>query len=228
LLVSQKAELEQLETRAVTMAQADYELRLAEQNAKHKDDINVLRSEICDAKDEVARLLDNVSTILNTSITPVTLSDHIRDLLSEKQRLAEKYSELFDANEEILKQLEMKTDLDSKFDELTKKAAQNETKVTELAHLAANLEETVRQKEELIKKKDETLEEITAEKQKSVRLVEELEEQITNTFDQHHNRLSVIQQERHHALEDANVKISNMERDIETYRVRIEQLEVSS
>ena len=228
LIVSHKAELEQLETHAVTVAQADYESRLAEQNAKHEDDINVLRSEICDAKDEVARLLENVSTILNTSITPVTLSDHIRDLLSEKQRLAEKYSELFDANEEILKQLEMKTDLDSKFDELNKKAAQNETKVTELAHLVANLEETVRQKEELIKKKDETLEEITAEKQKSVRLVEELEEQITNTFDQHHNRLSVIQQERHHALEEANVKISNMDRDIETYRVRIEQLEVSS
>jgi chromosome segregation ATPase len=228
LLASHQAELEQLETRAVAAAETGYELRLAEQNATHEDDVSALRSEICDAKDEVARLLDNVSTILNTPITPVTLSDHIRDLLSEKQRLAEKYSELFDANEEILKQLEMKADLDSKVNELTEKAVQHETKVTELAHLAANLEETVRQKEELIQKKDATLEEITVEKQKSVRLVEELEEQITNTFDQHHNRLSVIQQERHQALEEANVKIANLERDIETYRVRIEQLEVSS
>jgi kinesin family protein 4/21/27 len=226
LLASHQAELEQLETRAIAAAETGYELRLAEQNAKHEDDVSALRSEICDAKDEVARLLDNVSTILNTPITPVTLSDHIRDLLSEKQRLAEKYSELFDANEEILKQLEMKADLDSKVNELTEKAVQHETKVTELAHLAANLEETVRQKEELIQKKDATLEEITVEKQKSVRLVEELEEQITNTFDQHHNRLSVIQQERHQALEEANVKIANLERDIETYRVRIEQLEL--
>ena len=102
-----------------------------------------------------------------------------------------------------------------------------EAKVNELALLVATLEDTLRQKEEQVKKKEAIIAEVKAEKEKSVRLVEELEEQITNSFDQHHNRLSVIQQERDQALEDAKVKIAAYEKDIETYRVRIEQLEVS-
>lgn len=224
---SHRRELEELESKAAAAAQAEQESRLAEQNAKHEEAMLALRSEISNSKDEVSKLLDTVSNVLKTEVTPVTLADQLEDIVSEKQNLASKYAELVDANEELLKQLELKGGLDGQVKELTDKAAQQEAKVNELAHLVANLEENLRQKEELIKKKDATIEEITAEKQKSVRLVEELEEQITTTFDQHNNRLSVIQQERAQQLEEANTKISNLEKEIETYRVRIEQLEVS-
>jgi kinesin family protein 4/21/27 len=127
-----------------------------------------------------------------------------------------------DTNEDLRKQLEAAGDIE----ELNKKNATQEAKVNELALLVATLEDTLRQKDEQVKKKEALVEEITVEKQKSVRLVEELEEQITSSFDQHHNRLSVIQQERDLALEDAKARIVILERDIETYRVRIEQLEL--
>jgi chromosome segregation ATPase len=224
---SHKRELAELEDKATAAVQAEQESRLAEQNAKHEEAIIALRSEISGSKDEVSMLLNTISKILNTEITPVTLPDQLEDIVSEKQSIAAKYAELIDTNEELIKQLELQGGLDGQVKELTEKSAQHEAKVTELAHLVANLEDSLLLKEELIKKKDATIEEIEAEKQKSVRLVEELEEQITNTFDQHHNRLSVIQQERNQALEDANAKIAILERDIETYQVRIEQLDVS-
>lgn len=131
-----------------------------------------------------------------------------------------------DTNEHLRKQLEANADAESRLDEITKKNNVQDAKVNELALLVATLEDTLRQKDEQVKKKEALVEEITIEKQKSVRLVEELEEQITNSFDQHHNRLSVIQQERDQALEDAKAKIVIYEGDIETYQVRIEQLEL--
>lgn len=225
---SHKNELAELETRATAAAQAEYESRLAEQNAKHEEAMNALRSEISGSKDELTKLLETVSKILEAPVTSSTLSDQIEDILSQKKHFSDKYSELMDANEDLLKQLENKGGQDGQVKELTEKTSQQEAKVNELAHLVANLEDSLRQKEEQIKKKDALIEEITAEKQKSVRLVEELEEQITNTFDQHNNRLSMIQQERNQALEEANKKIATYESEIETYRVRIEQLEVSS
>ncbi|KAL2011054.1 hypothetical protein VTN00DRAFT_3772 [Thermoascus crustaceus] len=223
---SHRNELAELKTRATAAAQAEYESRLAEQNAKHEEAMNALRSEISGSKDELTKLLETVSKILEAPVTSSTLSDQIEDILSQKKHFSDKYSELINANEDLLKQLENKGGQDGQVNELTEKTSQQEAKVNELAHLVANLEDTLRQKEEQIKKKDALIEEITAEKQKSVRLVEELEEQITNTFDQHNNRLSMIQQERNQALEEANKKIATYESEIETYRVRIEQLEL--
>lgn len=219
---SHKRELAELESRAAAAADAEHELRLSGQN----EAMDSLRSEISESRDELTKLLSSVSKILSTPVTVASLSDQLEDIVAQKQHFSDKYSELMGANEELTKKLDMKGSLDDKFKELSEKSSQHEAKVTELAQLIAELEEVVQQKEEEIKKKDSIIEEINTEKQKSARLVEELEEQITNTFDQHQNRLSVIQQERTQALEDANAKIAVYEKDIESYRTRIEQLEV--
>jgi chromosome segregation ATPase len=223
-----KRELAELASKAAAAdaAQAEYGSHLAEQGAKHDAAMTALRSEISSSKDEVNKLLNTISKILETQVTPVTLSDQLEDVVSEKQNLASKYAELVDTNEELMRRIDAKGGVDGQVKDLTEKAAQHEAKVTDLAVLVANLEDNIREKDELIEKKDIVIQDIAAEKQKSVRLVEELEEQITNSFDQHHNRLSVIQQERTQALDEANVKIGHLEREIETYQVRIEQLEV--
>ncbi|GAD93175.1 conserved hypothetical protein [Paecilomyces variotii No. 5] len=218
---SHTRELAELESRVAAAAQAEHESRLAEQN----EAMESLRSEISESKDELTKLLNSVSKVLSTPVTAASLSDHLEDIVAQKQHFSDKYSELIDANEELTKQLDMKGDLNDKIKELTAKSSQQESKVNELAQLIAELEEVIQQKEEEVKKKDEIIEEINAEKDKSARLVEELEEQITNSFDQHQNRLSVIQQERSKALDDANAKITVYEKDIESYRTRIEQLE---
>ncbi|KAF9253566.1 hypothetical protein DTO012A7_4268 [Penicillium roqueforti] len=223
---SHKHELAELEERTKAAAQAEYDARLAEKDAEHEQSMATLQNDIAESRNELVNLLKAVSTLLNSEVSAENLTDQIHDVLVQKQHFSDKYAELMDTNEHLRKQLEANADAESRLDEITKKNNVQDAKVNELALLVATLEDTLRQKDEQVKKKEALVEEITIEKQKSVRLVEELEEQITNSFDQHHNRLSVIQQERDQALEDAKAKIVIYEGDIETYQVRIEQLEL--
>lgn len=223
---SHKRELSELEERTKAAAQAEYESQLAAKNAEHDEAMKALRTEMAESRDELAKLLKMVSDLLKSDVTKDNLSEQIQEVLAQKQHFSDKYAELMDANEGLRMQVENNGGGDGRLEELTKKTAAQEAKVHELAILVATLEDTLQQREEQVKKKDALVEEITAEKNKSARLVEELEDQITNSFDQHNNRLSVIQQERDQALEDAKAKISVYEKDIETYKVRIEQLEV--
>lgn len=224
---SHKRELAELEERTRAAAQSEHESRLAEKDAAHTQSMASLQKDIAESRDELVKLLKTVSSLLSSEVTAETLADQLQDVLAQKQHFSEKYAELMGTNDELRKQLEANGGQDDRVDELTKKNATQEAKVNELALLVATLEDTLLQKDETVKKKEALIEEITVEKQKSVRLVEELEEQITSSFDQHHNRLSVIQHERDQALEDAKAKIAIYEKDIETYRLRIEHLEVS-
>lgn len=224
---SHKQEVTELEARATAAAQVDYESRFATMSAEHEETMKTLKSEILDSREELTKLLNMVSKLLNADVTAETMAEQIQEIMAQKQHFSDKYAEMLDTNEDLRKQLETKGSDDGRLEELMQSNSTKEAKVNELALLVATLEDTLRQKEEQVKKKEAIIAEVKAEKEKSVRLVEELEEQITNSFDQHHNRLSVIQQERDQALEDAKVKIAAYEKDIETYRVRIEQLEVS-
>ncbi|PKX97620.1 kinesin family protein [Aspergillus novofumigatus IBT 16806] len=223
---SHKNELAELEERAKAAAQAEYDSRIAEKSVEHGEAMKSLRSEIEASRNELLKLLKMVSELLNSDVTADNLADQIQDILTQKQHFSDKYAELMDANEDFRKQLVAKESNADKLEELTQREAAKDAKVNELAILVATLEDALQRKEEQVKKKDALIEEITAEKEKSLRLVEELEEQITNSFDQHHNRLSVIQHERDQALEDAKAKIATYEKEIETYRMRIEQLEL--
>ncbi|KAL4779185.1 hypothetical protein BJX76DRAFT_98355 [Aspergillus varians] len=224
---SHKQELEELEARTKAAAEAEHEFRLAEHNSQHEKAMKALRTEISESRDELAKLLSMVSNLIKSDVTADNLADQIQDILTQKQHFSDKYAELMGTNEDLRKQIEAKQNDDSLVDELNKAITDRDGKVNELALLVATLEDTLLQRDEQIKKKESIAAEALAEKQKSARLVEELEDQITNSFDQHNNRLSVIQQERDQALEDAKAKIVTYEKDIETYRVRIEQLEVS-
>lgn len=222
---SHSRQLAELEERTRATAQSEHESRLAEKDAKYDQSMAALQKEIGESRDELVKLLRAVSGLLNSDVRAETLTDQIQDVLAQKQHFSDKYAELMDTNGDLRKQLEASSN-DHIVADLEKKNATQNAKVNELALLVATLEETLVQKDDLVKKKEALVEEITIEKEKSVRLVEELEEQITNSFDQHNNRLSVIQQERDHALEDAKAKIAIYEKDIENYRLRIEQLEV--
>lgn len=221
-----KKELAELEERTKAAAQAEHESRLADKDTQYDQSMAALQNDIAESRDELVKLLKSVSTLLNSDVTAETLADQIQDVMAQKQHFSDKYAELMDTNEGLRKQIDANGDQNTDMEELTKKSTVQEAKVNELALLVATLEDALRQKDEQVKKKEALVDEITAEKEKSVRLVEELEEQITSSFDQHHNRLSVIQQERDQSLEDAKARIVVLENEIETYTVRIEQLEV--
>ncbi|SLM40235.1 kinesin family protein [Lasallia pustulata] len=72
------------------------------------------------------------------------------------------------------------------------------------------------------------LEKVNAKERKAARLVDELEEQIATTYEQHKatsSRLSIIHTERNHALEEANAAKFKLEEELEAYRLRLEQNE---
>lgn len=218
---SHKKELAELQERTRAAVLAENDTRISEKDAEHDKAMATLQKDIAESRDELVKLLASVSTLLNSEVTAENMTDQIQDVLAQKQHFSEKYAELMDTNEDLRKQIDSVN-----VEELTKKSSAQDAKVNELALLVATLEDTLRQKDEQVKKKEALVDEITAEKEKSVRLVEELEEQITSSFDQHHNRLSVIQQERDQALEDAKARVVVLEKEIETYQVRIEQLEL--
>ncbi|KAF3490827.1 kinesin family protein [Arthroderma uncinatum] len=224
LQVAHKRELMELETKTKAAVEAQYESQLAEKASAHESALEELRAELTKSKDESSQILKTITSLLKTQtpVTTFTLTDQLQDVLSQKDQFADKYSSLMDTNEDLTRQLDEKhgthSTLEKQVVDLKNKANQHEMKVNELALLVATHEEAIAAKEAMI-------EEIKAEKEKSVRLVEELEEQITSSFDQHHNRLSVIQAEKSLALEEAKAKIALHDKEIETYRTRIEQLE---
>ncbi|KAK5703466.1 hypothetical protein LTS12_028330, partial [Elasticomyces elasticus] len=172
---SHKRELEELEARTKTAAQAEYESQLAAKSTEHDESITALRGEIVESRDELAKLLRMVSSLLKTDVTSTTLSEQLEDVIAQKQHFSDKYAELMDHNEDLRKQVETKSGADASADEVSRKAEAQEKQLNELALLIATTEETVRDRDEQIRKKNT--------------LVEELEEQITNSYDQHHNRL---------------------------------------
>ncbi|PLN78445.1 kinesin family protein [Aspergillus taichungensis] len=223
---SHRQELVELETRTQAAAQAKHEAQLSEKDAAHDEALQALRSEIAASRAELAKLLTMVGGLLNADVTADNLADHLQDIVAQKQRFSDQYAEMLGINDDLRQQLAARGEDADRLNALTQSNADKEAKVTELALLVATLEDTLRQKDDQVKKKETLLAAATTEKDKSARLVEELEDQITNSFDQHHNRLSLIQQEREQALVQANAKIGTYEKEIETYRMRIEQLEL--
>ncbi|KAI2010788.1 hypothetical protein LOZ52_005034 [Ophidiomyces ophidiicola] len=226
---SHAEELLQLESRVKAAAEAEYASRIAKENEEHTRALDDLKLEITASKNELTQLLATITSVLNVPVTPDSLQDQLQDIVSQKKSFSDKYSELSGTHEKLLQQLDEKqkshTQLEEQISTLNEKSEQQEVKVNELAHLVATHEDSLTAKDELIKKKEALVTELSVEKDKSLRLVEELEEQITNTFDQHHNRLSVIQAERTQALDEAHNKIALYEKEVDSYRSRIEHLE---
>jgi kinesin family protein 4/21/27 len=112
--------------------------------------------------------------------------------------------------------------------EADERAVQQQETIARLAHEVANHEESLREKDEIIRRRDGTIQSMSSEVQNKARLVEELEQQIESTFDQHHNRLSVIQAQGNQALIEAQIRIATLEKELEVQRSGAADLETAS
>ncbi|KAI5299972.1 hypothetical protein KEM55_000726 [Ascosphaera atra] len=218
-------ELEALEEK-MAAAEKEHGNRMNERTVAHGKELKALRSEIEESRNEVEQLVGKVSHLLETEIPDVpTLYEKIEKTVRDKEHLTKELSDLVDANESLMQQVALKEQLEKEVKELTSKATNHETKAQELALLVATHEEAMNDMEAALQKKDKILAQVQAEKEKSARLVQELEDQISSSFDDHNNRLSMIREERTKAIDDANLKIASLENDVEGYRSRIASLE---
>ena len=208
---------------AGAMAEIDEQLtELADKNqsvfSTHKADLN-------QAKGALADLLAASQIALGHPTTSDMLANHIQDVVEEKKHVAETNSRLVRTNAELERQLEGRQsliELEEEIKALNTKISNYQETIRNLANEVANHEESLREKTEIIRKRDANIESLSSEAKKKLTLIEELEQQLQSSFDQHHNRVSVITAQGNQALVEAQQRISQLEKDMEVRRSFVE------
>lgn len=184
---------------------ADLEKLTAELAAQHASATSI-QTDLSQAKTDMDTLLKNISTALEQETDVGKVHTHIESLVQERKSISTQMDQAI-------------LDLQTARTELTQATGTIET-------LKGNLKEFELINAETIKE----LEKVSEREQKSARLVEELEEQLNQNWDQHeaaNNRLSALQTERSRELQDAIVHGESMSKEVEDSRIRIALLEVS-
>lgn len=197
---------------------ADLDDQQAEMRRGHEQVVKSLNKQLEISHSDVQSLLSRAGSVLGHATSVEMLHSHIQDLMEEKLHAGEVQARLSNANAELEKRLQVHRATNSDVDDSSETTADYQARIRGLAEEVANHEETLREKEEIIRKCDAVIESITVEKQNNARIIEELEQQIETSFDHHHNRLSVIQQQGNQALVEAQAKIVSLERDLESHR----------
>jgi chromosome segregation ATPase len=199
LQASHSKELEDLKA-STSASEKDLTERYAAQQSSHKEAADNLQRELTKAQTEKTDLLRAASSALGYQTDASNLHSQIKGLVEEGKEVHTRHlkttNELKAVQEELQSALNNTVELESRISELK---AINEESIA-------------------------SLEKMTEKERKSSRLVDELEEQLNNTFDSHqatNNRLSTMQGEV------AQQRIE-LERELENQKLRNQVLEVST
>ncbi|KAF7512179.1 hypothetical protein GJ744_002341 [Endocarpon pusillum] len=198
------------------MAEMDDQREELVQN--HEQAVKLLNTQLEKSRTDLRSLLNRAGTVLGHATSVDMLHSHIQDLMEEKSHATEIQARLTRVNAELEKQLEEQREKNPKLHRSSESAADYQARIRSLAEEIAVHEETLREKDGIIRKRDALIESITVEKQNNARIIEELEQQIETSFDHHHNRLSVIQQQGNQALVEAQARIVALEKELEAQR----------
>jgi len=189
-----------------TNATAALQEELTKAQALHQDNTLALQAELTKAQTDMVDLLKGVSAALNEDTDATKLHSQIESLVKSRKTLTAQYEQA-------------SKDLDAARAEL----------VTAVANVTA-LESTVGELKSINEQTLKELEKVSEEEKKSSRLVQELEDQLNQNWDQHelaNNRLSALQSERQVQLEEALQTRAEIERELDESRAKIALLEVS-
>jgi len=179
--------------------------KISDQLAEQQNSSQALQAQLHQAKLEVEVLLRDVAAVLNEETDMTKLHAQIETLVADRKSLLAQFEE---ANNELSS---ARKELTSALDRVTL------------------LEGTVTELEALNKETIKELEKVSDKEQKSSRLVQELEDQLNQNWDQHeaaNNRLSALQTERSRELQEAVQRKDELEREVEESRGKIALLEV--
>ncbi|KAH8179144.1 kinesin motor domain-containing protein [Sarocladium implicatum] len=192
--------------------QKSYEQQVEVLMAEHTDATEKLEAQLTESKNELMRVASQVALALGVDASTEKLTERIDGLVADRKALAEEQkratemeshvSELSSINETIMRDLE------------AAKAALSEM----LAESKGTNADTVTSQLAFVKTKMNDLENRS---KKNSRLVEELEEQLQNNFDEAqmtNNRLSTLQTERHAQLDEANAARVRLQAELDTVR----------
>jgi len=197
---------------------AGYDDQIAELRIKHEKARSTAESNFEAAKVALEKTLRDASAALGHETSADMLHNHITDLAEEKKHHAEANNRLLSTNAELEAQLTGRQnliELEQAQETANRKIANYQQTIRDLANEIGVHEETIREKEKLIKKHEGQVQVLQAENQKKISLIEELEQQLQSSYEQHHNRVSVIQQQGSLALNEAQHRISQLEKEVQ-------------
>ena len=197
---------------------ASYDDQIADLTAKHEKVMRSMNSSKESSQTNISSLLKAAQSALGHPTTPDMLANHIQDLAEEKRAHELTVKRLHATNAELERQLTGRQnlqELEEAVEDANAKIANYQETIRSLANEVGNHEETIRDQEKTLKKQEAATEGIKEELEKKANLIEELEQQLQSSFDQHHNRVSVIQAQGNQALVDAQHRIAALENDIQ-------------
>jgi chromosome segregation ATPase len=180
--------------------------RLSTELTAHEASVTLLKTELSRAKDDMDSLLTVLSTALGHETDVGQVQSHIESLVQERKSIG--------------------TQMDQATNDLQTARRELSEATSIIDTLKGNLKEFELINTETIKE----LEMVSEKERRSARLVEELEEQLNQNWDQHeaaNNRLSALQTERSRELQDAIVHKEGLEKEVHESRIKIALLEVS-
>ena len=196
---------------------AGYDDQIAELNIKHGKGLNTSESERDTAKNALDNALKAAAAALGHETSADMLGNHITDMAEEKRHVTETNKRLVSTNAELEAQLTGRqnlSELEAAQEEANVKIANYQETIRNLANELGNHEESIREKSKQVQKHEESIAVLQADNKKKVSLIEELEEQLQNSFEQHQKRVSVMQQQGTVALSDAQQRILVLEKEI--------------
>lgn len=207
-------ELTELKTRE----QKGYEEQMEVLLNEHTESSQKLEAELQSARDELMSVATMVANAIGVEASAEKLTEHIEGLVADQKVLVDErkktgemeshLSELTSINETIMKDLEA-----------AKKA---------LTDVVPDSASSVVAQVTAVKSK---LTDLEGRNKKNSRLVEELEEQLQNNFDEAqmtNNRLSTLQSERNSQIEESSVVRGRIQVELDTIREEYASLQVSS
>lgn len=203
-----------------TQEQESYEQQVEVLMAEHTEATQKLETQLSEAQDDLMKVATQVAFALGLDVSTEKITERIDSLVADQKLLAEEQkrasameshvAELSTINENIMRDLE------------TAKKALAEL----LAETKGSAGESLTDQLGFVKTKMHDLENRS---KKNSRLVEELEEQLQNNFDEAqmtNNRLSTLQTERHTQLDDANAARARLQSELDTVREEFTALQV--
>ncbi|ORY15551.1 hypothetical protein BCR34DRAFT_598298 [Clohesyomyces aquaticus] len=182
---------------------AQLEELTAELEAHHQSS-QTLKADLSKAKGDMEGLLTGISAAIEEEADVTKVQSRIKSLVEERKSLL------------------------TRMDQATKDVESARAELAEATDTVEALRGTVTELEAINGETLKELEKVSEKERKSSRIVQELEDQLNQNWDQHeaaNNRLSTLQAEKSRELQDAIRRKEDMERELEESRAKMALLE---
>lgn len=182
---------------------------------EHAENVRILESDLTEAREDLMKVATQVAFALGLDVSVEKITERIEDLIADQKALGVEQNKSLELQETVK---ELTSISDSVMRDLETVRATLTHVLGPDAELMFKPNATVAEQAAAVQKR---LTELETKNKKNSRLVDELEEQLQNNFDQAQhatNRLSTLQSERHQQLEEATSAKLRMQSELDAIR----------